>query len=153
MDSKESSINRAMAEQLEAERSSIRINGRRLSVDRLSKESGISYGTLRRILGGQLDVNIGDLAAMVAVINKYRRSPLSIPELSNAVIARAGGIEKINAEFGIEPLSEAPATNDELAERRRKQAEIKAMTPEQREGLDSAATTDPELGTDEPDPV
>ena len=151
MDSKDSSVNLALAETIDGERAAIRIGSRKLSVERLAAESGVAYGTLRRILAGKLDVNIGDLAALVSVINLYRRTPLTVAEVVEASVARAGGMSKIVEEFGITPLSEVPATTDELADRRRKQEEAAAMTVEELEDVAGAATRDAELDSDEPD--
>jgi hypothetical protein len=159
VDSKQSSINRAMAEELDGERSSLRdSDGKKISVERFAAESGIAYSTMRRILAATVDVNVGDLLAMVGVINLYRRAPITSADLVSRAVERAGGMDKINAEFGITPIdlppvSEEPATTDDLAARRRKQEAIKAMTPEEREGLRSAATTDPEFEQNEPDPT
>lgn len=106
MDSKETVINRSVAEEIDGERSALRVGNRGLSVERLAEESHIPFRTLRRILKAEVDVKVADLIAIVAVINKYRRTPIDPMDILNRAVERAGGMESIVKELGIDPVAE-----------------------------------------------
>lgn len=143
VDTKDSKINREMGRTIARERAGIV----GMTAVRLAEESGITLGTINRILSKDpRDINITQITWIAAALGTTPQ------ELVAEAVRRAGGLGAIMAELrsNLDQASEAPATNDEL-ERKRRQREAASMTTEQLEGeMRSAATRDPEMDTDEP---
>lgn len=132
-----------MAAELRAERSASN-----LTIEQLAVASGVAESTLKRVLKGTIDVNVADLAAIAAAFTAAGRTssigkPVTPQELMQRAVKRAGGYETL--------VSSVSDTTDELADRRRRQAEAASMTVEELERQPHAATRDSELDADEPD--
>lgn len=132
MDSVTTLMNQAMAAELRAER-----GAKTLSVQALATKSGVPYSTLRRILSGTVDVNVGDLSALAAALDS------TIEKLVSRAVIRAGGQEAIEAE--VRRVSEDAGSNvTQLPRRPDTVEELEAYT-----GAKAAHTRDPESDTDE----
>lgn len=135
MDGKDSRLNQAMAAEIRGERVA-----RDLTQERLAEASGISYSTIKRIERGKVDISTGDLGAIASVFSN-QEPEVGPHQLMERAVTRAGGYETL--------LSVAASKTDDL-HTKRKQNEARAMTVEQIESQQHAATRDPELDTDEP---
>lgn len=113
---------------------------RRLTQASIASDAGFSPVTLQRMLAGVSEISAEDVVKIAAVVG------FDPAEVITEAIEIAGGVEAL-----MPPppnVSDAPATND--FERKRRQREVAAMTPEQLEGQRHAATRDPELDSDQP---
>jgi transcriptional regulator with XRE-family HTH domain len=146
MESKLSLINRALGAEVRAE-----MAAQGLTAKDVSAASGITLGQMNRIISKNdnlvRDINITQISEIAYALD-------STPQmLVERAVRRAGGISAIWAdrERMRAAMSVVPVTNDELAERRRKQAEAAAMSVEELEDVKGAATRDAELDSDEPE--
>lgn len=106
-----------------------------LTLEQLAERTNIPYGTLRKKIIGTSPIHVTELVTLVAAIG---------PEVT---------VERVidDAQAIWERMSSASATTDALTKKRlEKEAEARAMTPDQLAEAPHAATDDPELGTDEP---
>jgi transcriptional regulator with XRE-family HTH domain len=146
MESKLSLINWSMGAEVRAE-----MAAQGLSAKQVSEGSGITVGQVNRIISKNpetvRDINVTQISELAHALSTTPH------KLVERAVERAGGLDAIWAdrEAMRAAVSVAPATNDELAERRRKQAEAAAMTVEELEDVKGAATRDAELDSDEPD--
>jgi transcriptional regulator with XRE-family HTH domain len=110
VNTKDSAINQAMAAELRAERA--KTIG--LTVELLAKRSGVSFGTLRRILNGTVDIAVPDLAALAAVFG------VSPQELMKRAVENAGGYEVLpgavseDAAHNVTDFPKRPTTAEEF---------------------------------------
>jgi transcriptional regulator with XRE-family HTH domain len=147
MESKLSLINRSMGAEVRAE-----MAAQGLTAKQVADRSGISMGQVNRIVSKNpdfvRDINVTQISEIAHALGTTPH------RLVERAVERAGGIEAIWADrenMRRAAVSVAPGTNDELAERRRKQAEAAAMSVEELENVPGAATRDAELDSDEPD--
>jgi hypothetical protein len=145
MESKLSAMNRAMRAEIRAEAAAQGVD-----LKRLGALTGIGTHMARITSDNDSylrDINVTQVAEIAHALG------VAPDELVARAVKRAGGIEAVWAdrEQMRAAMSAVPATNDELAERRRKQAEAAAMSVEELENVPGAATRDAELDSDEPD--
>lgn len=125
--------NLAMAATIRAERGSAN-----LTQEELARLAGINYETFKRILKGERDINITQITGIARAVGIRPAQLVQRAEERYIVMLE----EQLSAGGGI--------PNDITRKRIEKEAEARAMTPDQLAGAKHAATTDPELNTDEP---
>jgi len=134
----ESKFNVAIVNELKALRAK-----RDLTVEQLAERSGITFGTLRNILRGNIDVQVADLLLIAKTLDS------SVLQVISDAFRDIGGEDVALSD--VRSIVEARRrSGDELA-RKRQQKAAAEMSVEELEGQRSAATKDPELDTDEPD--
>jgi hypothetical protein len=112
---------------------------RDLTLEAIAAGANIPYGTLRKKIAGTSPVFATELLVIVGVIYPEKDAEAIAVE-AGAILDRAAA-----------RLSAATATNDDLQKMREKQEQARAMPPEALEDQERrAATTDPELSSDEP---
>lgn len=107
-----------------------------LTIEELRVAAGIAESTMNRILAGTRDINVTQIVRLAGAMR------ITPQQLVKNAVKKAGGMEAL--------MSEVTSTQDDIATKR-KQKEAEAMTPEQLGALKHAATTDPEMDTDEPE--
>lgn len=121
-------INQALADVLVSA-----YKGERMTQAQLVEKTGINVTTMQRLLAGKSDIDVIQLTKLADAIGTPPQ------ELMEYAVERA------------ERLSVAAAKNDLSKMRQEKQSEAQSMTTDQLENTTKrAATTDPELDTDQP---
>lgn len=82
-------MNLAMAAQIRAERAGHRD---RITVKELALRSGIAYGTLNRILSGERDINVTQIARIAAALD------VKPEKLVTGAVERMGGLDALVSE-------------------------------------------------------
>lgn len=135
-------INQAMATELRAERAAAG-----LTLDALAQQSGVALSTLRRILNGSIDVNVGDLALLCRALGEAQGIPLTMEDIVERAVKRAGGYDVVYAGLPQMPdnaVSDVPTNVTPIRKR------VEDMTVDEIEAIETkAATRDPEMDTDE----
>ena len=121
-----SEMNLAMAAQIRAERAGHR---GRITVKELALQSGIAYGTLNRILSGERDINVTQIARIAAALD-------TTPEkLVAGAVDRMGGLDALVSEVRSKNVTPLRPVED--------------FTLEELDKEQYAATSDEEAETDE----
>lgn len=135
-------INKAMASELRAERAAAK-----LTLDELVANSGVALSTLKRVLAGTIDVNMPDLAMLAKALGDAQGKMLTIEELVERAVKRAGGYDVVYADLPQMPenaVSDVPTNVTPIRKR------VEDMTVDEIEAIEKkAATRDPEMDTDE----
>ena len=132
METKDSRLNKAMAHAIKVARVDAK-----MTVEEVRLAAGLTVSTMNRVVAGSRDINVTQIGRIAGAIG------VTPSQLVKKAVAEAGGMEAI--------MSEVATTNDLDAQRAKRQATASAMTPEELEAERHAATTDPEMDTDEPD--
>jgi predicted transcriptional regulator len=69
-----------------------------LTIEQLSTASGVPLSTLKRILKGDIDVNVADLGAIAAALSEATEKPVTPQEFMKRAVQRAGGYEVLSKE-------------------------------------------------------
>ncbi len=116
---------------------------RGLTVEQLAQRSGLTFGTLRNILRGKIDVQMADLLLIVKALDG------TIEQVVADAFREVGGEDEALSD--VRSIVDARrGTGDELAAKRRTKAAAD-MSVEELEGERHAATRDSELDSDEPE--
>lgn len=131
-----------MASELRAERAAAR-----LTLDELVANSGVALSTLKRVLAGTIDVNMPDLAMLAKALGDAQGKMLTLEELVERAVKRAGGYDVVYACLPQMPdnaVSDVPTNVTPIRKR------VEDMTVDEIEAIEKkAATRDPEMDTDE----
>lgn len=107
-----------------------------LSQENVADQTGIKYGTLRRMIAGEAEINVYDLALIAKVAGV---TPTDVVE------------EAVRDIGGIEALSVPTDTTDEVATKRKQREAVTMPGGAFEDQVQKAATRDDELDSPEPD--